>query len=87
MEQKSELPYSLAVPPSGKYVDSSFYTTFVSAGMFYANSMNRFRLLENNTFDNIWVVDRKSAMQMSVGSEREWDYGLLIFVKNFLGRL
>ena len=53
----------------------------------YGNFDNATIQISKNTFDNIWLIDRKAPLQTAIASERATDYGLILFLRNFQGVL
>ncbi len=86
LNQKKTVPYSYSIT-SGSYLQESFFTAYLSTGLIFGNSMCSLRIIEDNTFENIWTIDRKHAMEKSLTGDREEDYGLILYLKNFMGSL
>lgn len=87
LDNKGRLPYLKEAMTNIKIADQPFFTDYLSCCLIYANSMHRLRILGQNTFDNVWLIDRQAALQNSVGSERASDYGLILYLRHFLGRV
>lgn len=68
LDLKSTMPYN---SNSTKMPESSFFTAYFSTGLIYVTTSVRIRFLNNNTFNNIWLIDRKSPFQKAIGSEKE----------------
>ena len=66
-------------------MSDTFFTTYLSSCLIHANFMTRLRFLGKNVFDNIWLIDRKSALlEPDISSNI---YGLIIYLTNYNGRL
>jgi hypothetical protein len=47
--------------------------------------MTRLRFLGKNTFDNIWLIDRESAMSQPIDQNNV--NGLILYLKYYNGKL
>jgi len=59
---KTLMPYSSWIDPTEPLISDPFFSKNLSCCLIHADFMSRLRLLGKNTFDNIWLIDRKSAM-------------------------
>ncbi|TNV88127.1 hypothetical protein FGO68_gene3291 [Halteria grandinella] len=85
---KGGFPYlTQFVDPSTGISNLPFFTDYLSCCLIYAHSILRLRILGENTFENIWLIDRQQAMQAADSIERAADYGLLIYARDFNGVL
>ncbi len=49
--------------------------------------MSRFRLMGSNTFENIWLVDRKEAIINQYLNNSENEYGLILYTHEHRGSI
>lgn len=66
---------------------NKFYLYYLSHGLIYISGMFQLRIIENTIFDNIWLIDRANPFIAVSGDEAIPDYGLLLYLKNFIGFL
>lgn len=64
-----------------------FFNDYLSCCLIHANSMAQLRILGKNTFDNVWLIDRKAPMQTAINSERMTDSGLILYLRYFKGNV
>jgi hypothetical protein len=68
-------------------LEEPFFRQCLSNTLIYSFGQTKLRIAGKTIFDNVWLIDKYKEMEISSGDDQVPDYGLIAYIRNFIGVL